>query len=221
MVRQGRVSTKTAVSKPELQRLLADLPFVRAYGFRVHSIGPGECILTVPFRQAFERPGGIVSGLVFMAAADVAMWLAIKTLLGSDDGCVTAEMKTSFLAAAKEQDFRCRAKIPQARQAPRVRGGRVRQPRPQAAHASHAYLHSARIRSRIVDFGKRKSPAGVRKELGDNSLLARARNAGVWKNSAGPSQKRPPQTRVGRGSRRVALTKFCKLRPLTSTGSEA
>jgi len=102
---------KTAVSKPELHRLLTELPFVHSYGFRLHSIAPGECVLTVPFQQAFERPGGIVSGLVFMAAADVAMWLAIKTLLGRDDGCVTAEMKTSFLAAAKQQDFRCRAGI--------------------------------------------------------------------------------------------------------------
>ena len=111
MSQQQGPTKKTAVSKPELQRLLTDLPFVRAYGFRVRSISPGECVLRVPFQQAFERPGGIVSGLVFMAAADVAMWLAIKTLLGSDDGCVTAEMKTSFLAAAKQQDFRCRARI--------------------------------------------------------------------------------------------------------------
>jgi acyl-coenzyme A thioesterase PaaI-like protein len=104
-------ASNTAVSKPELQRLLSELPFVRGYGFRLRSIAPGECVLTVPFQQSFERPGGIVSGLVFMAAADVAMWLAIKTLLGRDEGCVTTEMKTSFLAAAKEQDFRCRAKI--------------------------------------------------------------------------------------------------------------
>jgi len=52
-----------------------------------------------------------VSGLVFMAAADVAMWFAIKTLLGLDDGCVTAEMKTSFLSAAKEHDFLCCARV--------------------------------------------------------------------------------------------------------------
>jgi crotonobetainyl-CoA:carnitine CoA-transferase CaiB-like acyl-CoA transferase len=31
-----------------------------------------ECVLSVPFQPAFERPGGIVSGQVFMAAADVA-----------------------------------------------------------------------------------------------------------------------------------------------------
>jgi len=100
-----------AVRKSELQRLLDEQLFLRNYGFRVRSIAAGECVLAVPFQKAFERPGGIVSGLAFMAAADVAMWLAIKTLLGPDDGCVTAEMNTSFLSAAKQQDFRCHAKI--------------------------------------------------------------------------------------------------------------
>jgi len=109
--RQRGTVRNTAVSKSALQRLLMDSPFIRHYGFRVHSIAPGGCVLTVPFQPVFERPGGIVSGLVFMGAADVAMWLSLKTLLGLDDGCVTAEMKTSFLSAAKQQDFRCRARI--------------------------------------------------------------------------------------------------------------
>ena len=46
-----------------------------------------------------------------MAAADVAMWLAIKTRLGLTDGSVTVEMKTNFLAAAKNEDFSCTAHI--------------------------------------------------------------------------------------------------------------
>jgi acyl-coenzyme A thioesterase PaaI-like protein len=46
-----------------------------------------------------------------MAAADVAMWLAIKTKLGLADSSVTAEMKTNFLGAAKKQGFRCTAKV--------------------------------------------------------------------------------------------------------------
>jgi len=65
----------------------------------------------VPFQAAFERPGGIVSGQVFMAAADVAMWLAIKTKLGMTDSSVTAEMKTNFLGTAKREEFRCTAKV--------------------------------------------------------------------------------------------------------------
>ena len=100
-----------AVTEPELRQLLADVAFTRNYGFRLHSIGDGECSLDVPFQPAFERPGGMVSGQVFMAAADVAMWLAIMTKLGLQDGAVTAEMKTNFLSGARQEDFLCRARI--------------------------------------------------------------------------------------------------------------
>src|SRR5579862_3896167 len=64
-----------------------------------------------PFRMRFERPGGIVSGQVFMAAADVAMWLAIKTKLGLTHSSVTAEMKTTFLGRAKRTELCCTAKV--------------------------------------------------------------------------------------------------------------
>jgi uncharacterized protein (TIGR00369 family) len=100
-----------AVTEQELAQLLAEVPFTRSYGFRLQSIGEGECSLSVPFQPAFERPGGMVSGQVFMAAADVAMWLAIMTRLGKSDGAVTAELKTNFLKGAKQEDFICRARI--------------------------------------------------------------------------------------------------------------
>jgi uncharacterized protein (TIGR00369 family) len=100
-----------AVTESELQRLLSEYPFTSIYGFRLHAIAEGQCTLDVPFQAAFERPGGLVSGPVFMAAADVAMWLALLTRLGSADGSVTVEMKTNFLSAAKQEDFRCTAKI--------------------------------------------------------------------------------------------------------------
>jgi acyl-coenzyme A thioesterase PaaI-like protein len=66
----------------------------------------------VPYQPALDRPGGIVAGYVFMAAADVAMWLAILTKLGTKENmAVTAEMKTAFLRAARGEDFRCRATV--------------------------------------------------------------------------------------------------------------
>ena len=100
-----------AVTGAELQRILDDVAFTRSYGFRLQAIGDGECTLEVPFRTDFERPGGIVSGQVFMAAADVAMWLAIMTRLGATDGSVTAGMTSAFLGAARREPFRCTARI--------------------------------------------------------------------------------------------------------------
>ena len=102
---------KLAVTEGELQRLLSEVAVTKSFGFLLHAIGDGECSIEVPFQEAFERPGGIVSGQVFMAAADVAMWLAIMTRLGIADRSVTAEMKTNFLNGARQEGFLCTAKI--------------------------------------------------------------------------------------------------------------
>jgi uncharacterized protein (TIGR00369 family) len=100
-----------ACSEEELQQLLEQVEFTRNLGFRIKRLGDGECSMEVPFREAFERPGGIVSGQVYMAAADVAAWLAIKTRLGLSDTSVTVEMKTNFLGSARKQGFVCTAKL--------------------------------------------------------------------------------------------------------------
>ena len=100
-----------AATETELRQRLSEAAFATMYDFRLRSAAEGECTLDVPFQVSFERPGGIIGGPVFMAAADVAMWLAVMTRLGKDDRSVTAEMKTSFLNAAGREDFRCTAKI--------------------------------------------------------------------------------------------------------------
>jgi len=100
-----------ACKQEELALLLRETTFTRNFGFSLDRIEDGGCTIHVPFQTAFERPGGIVSGQVFMAASDVAMWLAIKTKLGMAEESVTAEMKTSFLSAARNEDFRCTARV--------------------------------------------------------------------------------------------------------------
>jgi len=100
-----------AVTDAELRQVLEQASFLDPFGFELDSFADGECTLLVPFRKEFERPGGIVSGQVFMTVADVAMWLAIMTRLGASDGSVTAEMKTNFLSGAREEDFLCRARV--------------------------------------------------------------------------------------------------------------
>jgi uncharacterized protein (TIGR00369 family) len=100
-----------AVTDAEIRQLLKETAFAKLYGFQLLELGDGECSLTIPFQDAFERPGGIVSGPVFMAAADVAMWVAIKTRLGLSDGSVTVEMKTNFLSGARREDIRCNSKL--------------------------------------------------------------------------------------------------------------
>ncbi len=105
------MSTPLSVSEPTLQQLLHDVAFTRQYGFRLHAIADGTCTIHVPFQTLFERPGGIISGQVFMAAADVAMWLAIMTRLGPTDMSVTSDISTAFLRGAQREDFQCTATI--------------------------------------------------------------------------------------------------------------
>src|SRR5213593_2199333 len=100
-----------AATEADLRRVLEGVAFARSYGFRLQAIADGQCTLEVPFRAAFERPGGIVSGQVFMAAADFAMWLAIMTRLGPGDASVTAGMTSAFLGAARREPFQCTARI--------------------------------------------------------------------------------------------------------------
>lgn len=100
------------VTVESLQKLIGqDSAFTKPYGFVVTDAGQGTCTLHVPDLPHFERPGGIVSGQVFVTAADVAMWLAIKTLRGLDDPSVTTQMQTYFLESARREAFTCRAVV--------------------------------------------------------------------------------------------------------------
>jgi acyl-coenzyme A thioesterase PaaI-like protein len=95
----------------ELRRLIADSVFLQSFAFNVESCAPGECVLVIPHAESLERPGGIISGIALMGAADVAMWLAIMTLRGTVEQWVTTDMKTAFLKGARRTDVACTAKI--------------------------------------------------------------------------------------------------------------
>jgi acyl-coenzyme A thioesterase PaaI-like protein len=97
-------------TKKELQALLDRSRFVRQYGFRVLKATAEICTIELPHRPALERPGGIVNGPALMAAADCAMWLAIKFRLGMDKDALTSELNTAFLNAAKGHVY-CTARI--------------------------------------------------------------------------------------------------------------
>jgi uncharacterized protein (TIGR00369 family) len=100
-----------AAGKKQLQALLDRSRFVRGYGFRVVSVSPAAATIELPFRRALERPGGIVNGPALMAAADCAMWVAIKAVLGMERDALTSELNTAFLAPAVNEPVRCTARI--------------------------------------------------------------------------------------------------------------
>ena len=100
------------VTVEQLQKLIDhESAFTKSYGFVVKAASAGSCTLEVPYHPQFDRPDGIVSGQVLMTAADVAMWLAIKTLRGIDDPSVTSDMQTHFLERARGEAFTCKAVV--------------------------------------------------------------------------------------------------------------
>jgi uncharacterized protein (TIGR00369 family) len=105
------MSPELACTLDDLTQVLAGSTFLKPYGFVVKSCAPGECTVVVPYAAALERPGGIVSGMTIMGAADVAMWLAIMTRRGVTERWVTTDMKTAFLSSARETDIYCVAQV--------------------------------------------------------------------------------------------------------------
>ena len=97
--------------KAALQKLLGRSRFVNSYGLKLVSISDAECTIAMPFRRALERPGGTVNGPAFMAAADCAMWLAIKRHIGLQHDAVTSELNTAFLNAARRETVYCTARV--------------------------------------------------------------------------------------------------------------
>ena len=97
--------------KKALQALLDRSRFLRQYGFRVVSLKKNQCTLELPHRPVLERPGGIINGPALMAAADCAMWLAIKAQIGIDNDALTSDLNTTFLAPAKGEHVYCTASI--------------------------------------------------------------------------------------------------------------
>ena len=97
--------------KKSLQQLLDRSRFLRPYGFRVITANRAKCTLELPHKPSLERPGGIINGPALMAAADCAMWLAIKARIGVENDALTSELNTAFLAPAKGEPVYCTARI--------------------------------------------------------------------------------------------------------------
>jgi acyl-coenzyme A thioesterase PaaI-like protein len=97
--------------KKALQNLLDRSRFLRPYGFKVVLVNNTKCTLELPHKAALERPGGIINGPALMAAADCAMWLAIKARIGVEGDALTSELNTAFLAPAKGEHVYCTARI--------------------------------------------------------------------------------------------------------------
>ena len=98
-------------TKAHLQKMLDRSRFIRHYGFQVAKVDATPARSSCRIKPLLERPGGIVNGPALMAAADCAMWMAIKAKLGVEYDALTSELNTAFLAPAKGEHVYCTARI--------------------------------------------------------------------------------------------------------------
>jgi acyl-coenzyme A thioesterase PaaI-like protein len=98
------------ITLQELADLIADSAFLKPFGFIIEACAPSQCTLRVPYAASLERPGGMLSGISIMGAADVAVWLAIMTQRGTSEQWVTRDMKSAFLSGARS-DVLCTARL--------------------------------------------------------------------------------------------------------------
>jgi uncharacterized protein (TIGR00369 family) len=82
------------------------IPFVAHLGFELVRMGGGEAEIRFAARPEHLNSFSVVHGGASMTLLDVAMAHAARSVLTGPEaemGCVTIEMKTSFMAAAKAE----------------------------------------------------------------------------------------------------------------------
>ena len=100
------------VSAAELAEMAREnVPLVGALAMQVESVLPGSVTIRVPYRDAFIRPGGTISGPVLMAVADFAMYGVVLSLIGRVDLAVTTNLSINFLRRPPAGDVIARARI--------------------------------------------------------------------------------------------------------------
>ena len=77
------------------------IPFVTHLGFTLHKMEGGASELHYTARSEHLNTFDVTHGGASMTLLDVAMAVAARSLVSDDWGCVTIEMKTSFMQPAR------------------------------------------------------------------------------------------------------------------------
>lgn len=100
------------ISIAEFEQIARErVPFVGQLGIKVEHLDQGLTRLRVPFRDDFLRPGGTISGPVLMAAADLAMYGSVLSLIGPVELTVTTNLNINFLRRPHPGDVIAEARI--------------------------------------------------------------------------------------------------------------
>ena len=108
-MKEAKVSAAELAELAEMAR--ENVPMVGMLAMQVESVEPGAVTIRVPYRDAFVRPGGTVSGAVMMAVADFAMYGVVLSLIGRVELAVTTNLSINFLRRPPPGDVLAKARI--------------------------------------------------------------------------------------------------------------
>ena len=84
-----------------MQQRVDASPFGPWWGLLVESVSSGASSVRLPYRQSLERPGGVLHGACTVVVADVAVWVAIMTVVEGGEHALTVRLTTDYIASAR------------------------------------------------------------------------------------------------------------------------
>jgi uncharacterized protein (TIGR00369 family) len=95
----------------DIERFLTE-EFPQVEGFtRIEDVGEDTVRLRLPYRDAFLRPGGTLSGPTLMTLADTAMYFLVLAQVGPVALAVTTNLTIHFLRRPAPRDLIAEARL--------------------------------------------------------------------------------------------------------------
>lgn len=106
------MSEVSRITAPEFEELLRrTIPQYAESPCEVVSLGWGQAVLRLPYRESQLRAGGTLSGPTMMTLADTALYAAVLTRIGLEPLAVTSDLNIRFLRKPEPRALVARAEI--------------------------------------------------------------------------------------------------------------
>ncbi len=73
--------------------------------YRIEAVGHGTCRIRLAYHPKHLRPGGTLSGPAMMALADLALYVAVLSVVGRVELAVTTNLSINFLKKPDKADL--------------------------------------------------------------------------------------------------------------------
>lgn len=95
----------------ELVRSTLPVAVLEAHPYEVISLGWGEAVLRLDYRDTQLRAGGTISGPTMMTLADTVLYAAVLTRIGYEPLAVTSDLNIRFLRKPEPRPLVARARL--------------------------------------------------------------------------------------------------------------